>query len=1060
MFIARQCDYHIIQRLTNKIIRHGSRHGFNTIRCGRYFGSTTGLLHRHVHHQQSLVTKFNLLTPRPVSSYSTDDRVLDVMTSKEAKEFIINHEAKKNTAENIIGFITNYLRTNPIDLSIAKSVLYMCSSDCLPSLSAPKRQEMLNELWAKVTDNRHPSLPELVAYIKTSRDNQAILKDYRHFQKDFLVVSPTKEVYESLLAAYCEIGNMSEATSVMADMKKNGIPITTSVLNLLILGHSRNKKLTESEAVSQTFTAANITQNSFTKMEFIRAYIENGNKHKALELLKQNGNTLSDSQLIQIIKSIVLHGMLDILPDAMKFLSKDLRCNKDVAPEIQNLCLDLCVRGLRKRAYDIINELPVPEIQPNEDTDNYCVFLINQIVNDPSSPFADISSICRSLVTSKRNTRALHVATEIALRKNTPHQEQLLEDLMKLDGHLRSHYFWPLFIRSFNSNSETGILNVLKLMHKLKVDPDFDTVNQFVLPKLTITLRNIEVAMKLLDTHKIKTSHLITPILVYLLQQHRVKEVIYVLTTYPTKVNGEQLIWPLIICSNLIKGDKTGETTRDLMQAVKLIGEKNNNTRIDVASYFFMDLVSHSKIKQNYPLLFSMLDVGSKLGIQMSGIAGDLLQQHFGKSSDQQAKFAAGGLIKKMTSRKINMHISDVRDQQIHHPKDMSVDELEAHLVELQAKNLNVRGVLRRLLQSCVRENRFQRALEVKRMCDEQKVDASAGMLASVFDLMVKTKSCREAEVTLAKLTSQYPGFLIDEHKIIDYAALLVESGDVEKAKLLLKKRGVLSSVKGGANLHKNIWQLLSNVAYYAAQHHKNSEENMTEKFYDFLSNLGYCSHHNTLMGPVLREFILKKNIKAAVRKYQYYAKEFRKTPLQQELCTLLVYISNLEDGQAFNEFRISVTQAKIFLQSVIDASALVHGFDNSNLTLIIALAEAGTEKQLRKALMDPMTRLNSQLLVKQCEHMTNKGKVDALVKLAKCSRGIGHSIREEDLYNMLMLSFSKDNNCDAALSLYDHLLNDDEYKMSQSFLRNLVDMLERNNILVPSQVTVQLRSK
>lgn len=55
----------------------------------------------------------------------------------------------------------------------------------------------------------------------------------------------------------------------------------------------------------------------------------------------------------------------------------------------------------------------------------------------------------------------------------------------------------------------------------------------------------------------------------------------------------------------------------------------------------------------------------------------------------------------------------------------MTVDELECHLLELKAKNLNIRGVLRKLLQLHCRFSNVDRAMEIHkrheecRKCDE-----------------------------------------------------------------------------------------------------------------------------------------------------------------------------------------------------------------------------------------------------------------------------------------------------------------------------------------------------
>jgi len=45
----------------------------------------------------------------------------------------------------------------------------------------------------------------------------------------------------------------------------------------------------------------------------------------------------------------------------------------------------------------------------------------------------------------------------------------------------------------------------------------------------------------------------------------------------------------------------------------------------------------------------------------------------------------------------------------------MNVEELEAHLIELKSKEMNTRGVLRKLLQAHCRFNNVDRALQIKK---------------------------------------------------------------------------------------------------------------------------------------------------------------------------------------------------------------------------------------------------------------------------------------------------------------------------------------------------------
>lgn len=363
-------------------------------------------------------------------------------------------------------------------------------------------------------------------------------------------------------------------------------------------------------------------------------------------------------------------------------------------------------------------------------------------------------------------------------------------------------------------------------------------------------------------------------------------------------------------------------------------------------------------------------------------------------------------------------------------------------------------GVLRRILQMCVRAGRLDRALEVKTMCEEEGVDLSAGMVASIFELMIKTNNLTEAERTIQQLVELFPKFTIDEHKIIDFAAILIQNGDVEKAKKWLKHRteNSVNKPRSGPNVHKNIWQLLTNSATQS-----NTAHNQTKDLLKYLVKLGYCEyHHNALLGPVIREHFLKGEIDEAFNEFTILAKQYKRTPLQMEFLCILIELSN---GKGPTNANISADQAKQYLEEMTKLCGQIYGPLNSNVTLVVAFAQAGTEKQLRKILIDPSVQFNGDLLIKQCEFLCNTGATETVQRLAKCCRGLGSSralqnaLREDELYNLLLHHFCRNNDYMGALGIFEQIAETDELKLSKEFMKNLIDLLERNNLEIPNNL-------
>lgn len=351
------------------------------------------------------------------------------------------------------------------------------------------------------------------------------------------------------------------------------------------------------------------------------------------------------------------------------------------------------------------------------------------------------------------------------------------------------------------------------------------------------------------------------------------------------------------------------------------------------------------------------------------------------------------------------------------------------------------------------------RALEIKEICDQQRIDVSPGMLSSVFDLMVKVKNVSEAEKTLLNLKKLYPTFIIDDHKIIDYCALLIANNRMDEVKLILKNqpKSKQRAEKNVQELLKNTWNLLTQVAIWSSKN--NTPKNVAKEFLQFLNELGYCDYHNTVLGPIIREHILKYEITDAVREFIDITKQYRRTPLQRELLMKLIEISNMTTEDAFNKYDITNDDAKELLECVISASKSVHGGTNTNMLIILAVAHSGTENQLRKILIDPSIKIVPDKFLKECQYLNTQGNLKVLLKLAKCLRGLGHQLKEHDIYQFILQLYTRENNYNAALELFETIVGDDEFKLSQKFMNDLVDLIEKNNLEIPTNVKLHVKS-
>ncbi|EDS33204.1 leucine rich protein, putative [Culex quinquefasciatus] len=897
------------------------------------------------------------------------------------------------------------------------------------------RMQLFERLWEG--GGGEPTLEAWKVRLRVYAENGIELEGVGGFLEG-VKVGKDAEFYELLLGVVCERGDVRRMREVLAVCEAEGYGLTARLGALLIRGYGKVGDLAAVETVLDTMSAGNVALDEGVYGELIVGGLANGQTEKAVKGIKERGASLKEVHRIEALKEALLRKVGEATKLLVKLFPEDVLNDPSIDPVFRNLCTELLQLEQYETVRTLLNELPVPKFSLNENQDSYGVSIIFEMVKQ-NVPFPELIKMVNFLIKTERNSRALHVACDCAAKSRIELYPKLLEILREQED-LRPHYFWPLIAQSFTKHGESGVLDVLKLMQRTKTEADAETLSVFVLPKLSVTLKDVRLALKQFEDRGIRIATLMTPFVSHLLYQNRFEDVSRVTKLYPAKLNTESLIWPLVLQATV---NKSTANFKSIAEVVRALQDKAQDPKHDLGGQLLMELISNKKSKHDQGSIKALLTQFERHQVQISRVCVNVLKTHFAKSKRIDAE--VDRLLKVLQDEKLTLPSKELFDSIIVHPRDMTYDELECHLNELEEKNLNTRGVLRRLLQLCVRENRLDRAVIIKEKCDQARVELSSGMLASVFDLHIKRKNVDEAGKTLEQIRTAFPGFLVDDHKIIDYAALLAEKGFLSNVRKILKQRASAGLRPGNAN--RNIWNLLTKTAQWSAATEPTSDKNHTADLLNFLVDLNYCTHDNTLLGPVIREHLLKNQTQAALAEFKRIATQMRRTPLQLEIFTTLVKLTNSNDPQ------IPPDQAKALLSDLIAITSKIHGPVNTNNTLIVALADAGTEPQLRRILMNPETRVNHEYILTQCEFLVNAGKLNVVLRLAKCARGLAN-VREADFLAVIMKQYVRDNNCEAAVELFNRLQADDaELKISGDFARKLIDLLEVNSYDVPSEI-------
>lgn len=1003
-----------------------------SIRATGLIVSRAGLVHAHlIRHSTYDVRKYSVaaatkktkgdLTSSPAET--TLDLIRDNVANRERLKYALLNDYVESLNEPIT--------TENI------SFLYECIARYLPHVSTGLKSELIAKLWAKVKLWKSPAQEDYVSWLRALRECEVFVS-WEDLQKELDHLEPTLKLYEELLYYVSSLGESEETVEILAHIKEQGFPLTEKVFNALIVAHSRDKNVASVESVLELMSMADLLPNAETQFEMAKAYINNGvweNSRDIIELAD-----LSTRQVLDLLKSVLLTeegASEDQLSFLMQKLPEDVQRHREVSPLIKNFIIELI--HIFQRPNEILRTLkclPKPA-SVTENDDSYGAFILHELF-ETNQPFAVIKSICDFLVDDGRNPRAAYVATEMSLRRHSPHSMDLLRLLATAEP-LKPHYFWSLFVDEFQTNGEQGVLDMVAEMKSLNVEVDADTISTYILPRSSLVLKDIRTGIQMMTDAGIKMNQLIGPLVQTLLATDRYDDFHFVLSTYPTKVSGDQILIPLV------KSVHPKSVAKDVLKALKTLKDLSQlppNT--DVNGSFLVEMANVGKFVPIQGLITEIY----RHKIKISQAAKSRVEERI-KTAKNLTPDLRAALLESFNKlgTDSSVPLPGTAYLESKHPKDMNYDELESHLSELEGKQMNTRGVLRKVLQMAVKEKRYEKALQWKNKCDELSMDYSPGMVASCIELYTKLEKAAEAKEMWSTLETKYPNFTVDEHKAVDYANLLIALDQLEEARQILEKRAQRKMF--GDNNDKNVWNLLTTLSEKAIR--MEEDDHPTKSFLNFLVKLKYCKHSNTLLGPLVREWLLKKDLRRAVVEYKDIVKQYRKTPLNLELLTLLVGVKNGQRGE-YGEF--TENEVMDMIADVYKAVELVHGLPAAKTSLLFATAEGGTDKQVRKILMDPNVRVDPQALQRQCEYLGRAGKTDPLFRLIKSSRGLSHNIiNEQQLWCVLLQTLAKQNNIDEAVRLFDRLLEEDEFKVNKEIASIVIDLLKRNNLELPTRL-------
>ncbi|XP_041907774.1 leucine-rich PPR motif-containing protein, mitochondrial isoform X2 [Corvus kubaryi] len=880
----------------------------------------------------------------------------------------------------------------------------------LPEVLSPERTELAHMIWDK--------MKELGAVYDTSHYN-ALLKVYiqnehKFSPTEFLArmeeanVQPNRVTYQRLIAAYCNEGDIEGASKILGFMKSKDLPITEAVFSSLVKGHARSGDMKSAENILSVMRRAGVEPGADTYLSLLNVYAEKGDADsikKVLEQVEKTEGYLMDRILMQVIFSLAKAGY----PQHIEDIKGRIRFERELIPDVMNLCLTLITHGFEDISFSILKSL---SHLSRDDLDQGSFFLQHCVNRD--LPLNKLKQYCNELKEAKMHSAPLQFILRCALEAN---RSALAIDVMRMMREeglpLRPHYCWPLLVAYQKENNLKGIFEVLKVMHKLGVDLDAETYTDYVFKNFADT-KTAHAQLKengcLFESAGLYIAELRSEAL-----QGRLDNVLSIMSSANT---------PAIDCrlfrNSLILGFKSSDDVHLWSKITELLYKDERYCLTppgptEAVGYF----------------LYHLIDSMSDSEVQAKE---ERLRQYFHQLKKMNIVIPAthySGICRLLDSSQVPELIKDAR--LLCHKKSLPTDNipesaksdvsaLEKKLEMRKAENQPITDVLKQLIHALCEEENMQKALEVKA---KYEPDMVVGGYAALINLCCRHDNVDEAMNLKEKVFPKNSPVALDSGKYIALVEVLEKHGRLEDAINILtemKEKDVPISGRTVASFLR----ILNAAAM-------RGDVETVSRLHETIANLGLvqtAALHSPLITVHLEKDDMPAALEALISCYKKYGKILQ---LHNIYCKLV------EKGDAD------------LLQKVSDFISREYGDMMALYDLFFAFLQTGKYKEARKVIETPGLRAHSgrlQWFAKRC--ILNK-QLEALEQLVELTQNLFECDRDEMYYHLLQLYDSK-KDWGKAEAIWTKIQEENIVPREKTLIL-LADIFEKNGQTVPFEV-------
>ncbi|KAL1506448.1 hypothetical protein ABEB36_005813 [Hypothenemus hampei] len=844
----------------------------------------------------------------------------------------------------------------------------LCGSSIKDS-SCDRRNNVCQDIYKKLKLTNNLNVKILNQYIKTCTDNKVLIYNQELLNN----LEPNKETLSLLLENVCELGQIESALKILEIMKTNNIPLSPENMNNIILIHAVNGGLATAETVLKSLKSAKIELKDLHMLSLYKGLIKFQNFDDFKKAMETYPVHFNKSELIILIEELGLRD-LDVWLNEIATLYSHLHVTREFQMEIEKVCIHLVHMGHPVSSMNIYKKFLEPR-------PSFGLSILKEMLHC-NLDIETIISLAKDLVTDGLNPYILEHLTMLALKFKYEEPSWALLSNLKV---IRPHYIWPLLVNNGKTNGEHGIFQVLDKAKKLNLHIDYETLEHYVIPYCH--LENVELLMVKLQEQGLTLREILSPLLMVLLKNKNTKMASELCSQYNIPISGVGFLGSLA---------ESWALTADSNPVVKLLArycESNPTTSTDLVGVFLIYAAKRSQkmnTDQKY-LKLTKLILGQSLRITLH--SANEIKEIYQKFDKQFQKELYNNL-----HLLVDIALNLTENSSLRHPSDMNLDDLECHLIELQSKNMETRGVLRKLIQMHAKHGNTARVHELRDLFISSGYEESSGIKSAIMHNYVLGGHLQEALKIYNDLKINDSDFSLDSFKMIDLAKLSIENDKFDEGFSILKNEVSKCKIGNTQPIERNCKELLNTC----------KSVKQVDEVFEFLRKNRLCETTNMMLGPLVKARLKTGDLNAAVEKFVELAEKHKCTPLQFEIFRAILKEQN-----------------SILLEKALRATEKVHGVGPAQVGLIAVLAENGQETALRNVISNIKVPIQN-LLQNRCKRWVKEGKCEPLKCLAKvCSSLRSKIVNLDFVYKCILELYDVKNDYKGALEFFKEIPED-----------------------------------